>query len=68
MRPLRSLGRLFVATDNVGVDGLVWLVAAIPRGLAYGLHFLQRGALQTYALGMVLGVVVLLWLWDWIGI
>jgi NADH-quinone oxidoreductase subunit L len=66
VRPLRNLGRLLFATDNVGVDGLVWLVAAVPRGLAFGLHFLQRGALQAYAAGMVIGIAVLLLLWRWV--
>jgi NADH-quinone oxidoreductase subunit L len=65
VRPLRNLGRLLFATDNVGVDGVVWLVAAVPRGLAFGLHFLQRGALQSYAAGMVIGLAVLLLLWRW---
>ena len=66
VRPLRNLGRLLFATDNVGVDGVVWLVAAVPRGLAFGLHFLQRGALQSYAAGMVIGLAVLLLLWRWV--
>jgi len=65
VRPLRGLGRLFFATDNYALDGLLWAVAAVPRGLAFGLHFLQRGALQTYALGMLIGLVVLLLLWNW---
>jgi hypothetical protein len=51
----------------VGVDGLVALIAGVPRALAFGLHYLQRGALQAYALGMVIGVVVLLLLWNWTG-
>ena len=67
VRPLRSLGRCFFGTDNYGVDGVIWVVTAVPRGLAFGLHYLQCGALQAYALGMVVGVVVLLMLWSWIG-
>ncbi len=65
VRPLRSLGRMLFATDNHGLDGVVWLVAAVPRGLGFVLHFLQRGALQAYALSMVIGVVALLLLWRW---
>ncbi len=65
VRPLRNLGRLMFATDNVGVDGAIRLVVAVPRSLAFVLHFLQRGALQTYAAGMVVGLVVLLLLWTW---
>ncbi len=67
VRPLRNLGRLFFGTDNYGVDGIVWFVAAVPRGLAFGLHFIQRGMLQTYAVGMALGVVVLLLIWTWVS-
>jgi NADH-quinone oxidoreductase subunit L len=66
VRPLRNLGRLLFATDNVGVDGVLRLVVAIPRGLAFVLHFLQRGALQTYAAGMVVGIAVLLLFWRWV--
>jgi NADH-quinone oxidoreductase subunit L len=65
VRPLRSLGRMLFATDNHGLDGVVWLVAAVPRGLGFVLHFLQRGALQAYALSMVIGVAALLLLWRW---
>ncbi len=67
VRPLRGLARVLFGTDRVGVDGAVWLVSAVPRGLAFGLHFLQRGALQTYALSMVLGVILLLAWWNWMN-
>ena len=53
------------ATDNMGVDGAIRLVVAVPRGLAFLLSYLQRGALQTYAAGMVVGLVILLLLWNW---
>jgi NADH-quinone oxidoreductase subunit L len=68
VRPLRNLGRVFSATDDYGLDGVIWLVAAVPRSLSFLLHFLQRGALQGYALGMVVGVAVLLLLWNLIGV
>jgi len=35
------------------------------RGVGFGLKFLQRGLLQTYALSMVIGVVILLLVWQW---
>jgi NADH-quinone oxidoreductase subunit L len=63
--PLRRMGNFFFATDNNGIDGLIWLVTAIPRGAGAGLRFLQQGALQGYALGMAIGMVVLLLLWRW---
>jgi NADH-quinone oxidoreductase subunit L len=65
VRPLRGVGRVCFGTDNYGVDSVVWLVAAVPRGLAHLLHFLQRGAVQAYALSMVVGVAVLLLIWSW---
>ncbi|MCK4340887.1 MAG: NADH-quinone oxidoreductase subunit L [Phycisphaerae bacterium] len=66
VRPLRGLGRFFFGTDNYGVDGIIWFVAAVPRGAGYFLHLLQRGVLQTYALCMVIGVALLLLLWSWL--
>ncbi len=67
VRPLRGCGRVFYAMDNYGVDGIIWLVAGVPRAAGYLLHFVQRGALQTYALGMALGLAVLLLLWRWLA-
>lgn len=64
VRPLRNLGHFCFGTDSYCVEGLVWLVAAVPRGLSFGLHFLQRGVLQGYALGMVIGIAVLLVIWS----
>ena len=65
MRPLRNLGRLCWGTDNYGVDGVIWFVTAVPRGLGFALSFMQRGVLQAYALSMVICLVVLLALWSW---
>ena len=66
VRPLRGLGRVCFGTDNFGVDGLVWFVAAVPRGVGLTLRFAQRGVLQAYALSMVIGIVILLLLWRWV--
>jgi NADH-quinone oxidoreductase subunit L len=66
VRPLRNLGRFFFATDNNGIDGIIWFVCAVPRGLGAGLRLLQLGALQGYALGMVIGVTALLLIWRWL--
>jgi NADH-quinone oxidoreductase subunit L len=66
VRPLRGLGKVFFGTDNYGIDGLIWFVTAIPRALGGTLRFLQHGALQGYALGMAIGLVVLLILWRWL--
>jgi len=66
VRPARRLGSLFFATDNNGIDGVIWFVTAVPRGLGAGLRFLQAGVLHGYALGMVIGVAALLLIWGWI--
>ncbi len=63
VRPLRGLGHFFYGVDRYGVDGVLWLIAAVPRGLSLGLSFLQRGALQGYALSMVVGLAVILLVW-----
>ncbi|MBK9119457.1 MAG: NADH-quinone oxidoreductase subunit L [Phycisphaerales bacterium] len=64
VRPLRGLGKVLFGVDRLGVDGAVHFVAAVPRGLAFVLQMFQRGVLQSYALSMVLGLVVLLVLWT----
>ena len=66
VRPLHSLGEFFFATDRYGVDGLIWFVTAVPRGLGAGLRLVQGGAIQGYALGMAVGVTALLLLWRWL--
>ena len=65
VRPLRRLGEFCFATDRNGVDGLVWFASAVPRGFGFLLTLLQRGAVQTYALGMAAGVVVLMLIWRY---
>ena len=62
--PLRKLGDFFYATDRNGIDGLVWFFASIPRGLSWLLRTTQQGALQGYALSMVLGMAALLIIWS----
>ena len=67
VEPLRALGRVCVGIDRIGIDGVVWSVAGVPRALGAGLRLLQRGVLQAYALGIALGVVGLLLLWQWLA-
>ena len=64
VRPLRGIGHACFGTDNYGVDGLVWFVSAVPRGLGMTFRLGQRGIMQGYALSMILGVAVLLLLWK----
>jgi len=67
VRPLRNVAYALFAVDRGGGDGAVNAVGALPRGLAFLLSFLQRGAVQAYALGMVVGVIALLLVWNWLG-
>lgn len=59
--PTRATGRLCVALDDYVVDGLIWVVTAIPRGFGYLCRVVQSGMLQGYALSIVAGIAVILW-------
>jgi NADH-quinone oxidoreductase subunit L len=59
VRPLRRLGDICFGLDNYLVDGLIWLVTAVPQLIAHVLRTMQRGAMQGYALGMVAGLVII---------
>ncbi len=61
VRPLRTLGRICVGLDNYLVDGLIFVITWIPRGLGYALSLLQRGPVQGYGLTMALGLVLIIW-------
>jgi len=61
VRPLRRLAGFCYGWDRIVINGLLWLIAALPRALGFGLRSYQRGALQGYALGMTAGLLVLLW-------
>ena len=61
IRPLRGLGRLFWRFDDYGIDGIIWVVTAIPRGTAWVLQqTFQRGALQGYALSGAVAIAIIL--------
>ncbi len=60
VEPLKRAGRFCVGVDNFVIDGIVWFVTAVPRGLGWGLRGLQQGALQGYAASMVVGLALLL--------
>ncbi len=59
VEPARGTGRLCVGADDYVVDGLVWTIAAVPRGLGYLLRVFQSGLLQGYALTMVAGAAII---------
>jgi hypothetical protein len=60
VRRLRRLGQLFDVVDRLLIDGLVWLVTAVPRLLGLTLQGLQRGSLQGYGVTMAAGFALLL--------
>ncbi len=67
VRPLRRLGQVLFAIDRNAIDGAVWFVSAVPRGTGAMLRLMQGGVMQAYALGMVLGLTVLLLAWGWLA-
>jgi len=66
VEPARTGGKVCVGLDDYFIDGLLWVITAVPRGLGYLLRVLQGGMLQGYALSMMVGaaVIVLLVLWN----
>jgi len=62
VRPLRRGGLLCFGIDEYVVDGILWGITLIPRGLAFVLRSLQGGALQGYALTMAAGLAIIVWL------
>ena len=63
VEPLRASGRLFFEIDQKVIDGLVWLIGFAPQGTGFTLKLAtQRGQMQGYALTMLLGIVLILWM------
>jgi len=65
VEPARRTGRICVGLDDYFVDSLIWLVTAIPRGVAFLLRTLQSGMLQGYGLSMVAGIAIIVVLVFW---
>ncbi len=63
VRPLRRFGEFCHDIDRFFINGILWLVAAVPRAIGFGLRGWQHGAMQGYALAMVIGLMVLI-LWT----
>ena len=62
VRPLWLLGRAAVAIDRFVIDGLIWVITAVPRLSGIILRTTQSGRLASYATAMVIGIVLLI-LW-----
>jgi NADH-quinone oxidoreductase subunit L len=60
VKPLRFLGKALFVVDRFVIDGLVYLAGFTPwAGGATLRAATQRGALQGYALGMLLGIAAI---------
>jgi NADH-quinone oxidoreductase subunit L len=60
--PLRRFGHFCHGVDRYFINGLLWLIAAVPRAIGFGLKGWQHGAMQGYALAMVVGLLlIILW-------
>ena len=57
--PARQTGRVCVGLDDYLIDGLLWLITAIPRAIGYLARTYQSGVLQGYALTMVVGIAII---------
>jgi NADH-quinone oxidoreductase subunit L len=63
--PLRTAGVTFFNIDRFVIDGILWLITAVPRSMGFLLRGLQNGAIQNYGVTMTAGlvvVVVIVWL------
>ncbi|MFH1419367.1 MAG: NADH-quinone oxidoreductase subunit L [Planctomycetota bacterium] len=61
VRPLRRLGDFCHDVDRYFINGILWLIAAVPRAIGFGLKGWQQGAMQGYALGMAVGLLLIIW-------
>ncbi len=59
VEPARQTGRVCVGLDDYLIDGLLWLITAIPRAVGYLARTYQSGMLQGYALTMVVGIAII---------
>jgi NADH-quinone oxidoreductase subunit L len=58
--PVAAFARLCYRIDQGVIDGLVNLCGLVPRLMGAALRPLQNGLVQSYALGMLLGLLALL--------
>ncbi|MCG8409376.1 MAG: NADH-quinone oxidoreductase subunit L [Phycisphaerales bacterium] len=62
VRPLRRFGDFCHGVDRFVINGILWIVAGVPKAIGFGLKgWQQQGALQGYALGMLIGLLVIVW-------
>ncbi len=59
VRPLHAAGVLCWRIDDFVIDGILWLITAVPRLFGFICRSLQQGALQGYGLSMVAGLAII---------
>ncbi|HPF38260.1 MAG TPA: NADH-quinone oxidoreductase subunit L [Phycisphaerae bacterium] len=62
VQPLRRLGRFCFGVDRNFINAILYVLGNIPRAIGFGLRSGQQGAMQGYALGMIIGIVALIWI------
>jgi NADH-quinone oxidoreductase subunit L len=60
VRPLRQSGRFCFGLDEYVVDGLIFLVTAVPRLMGYIMRGFQTGSMQGYGLTMAVGMGIII--------
>lgn len=63
---LRLIARISTWCDRWIIDGLIHTVAGVNVGLSHVLRIMQNGQIQAYALAVLIGVNILLFLVWWI--
>jgi NADH-quinone oxidoreductase subunit L len=65
VEPSKKTGRFCVGVDDYLIDGLIWLVTAVPRAFGLILRGMHGGAIQSYGLSMVAGLTIIVLLVFW---
>ena len=65
--PLRKSGTFLYGVDRFVVDGLVFAVTAVPRGIGFVLRALQNGGMQNYGVSMTAGMIIVVLMTWWIS-
>ena len=58
VQPLRGFGRVCYGVDRYFINGIIWVVTGVPRGIGFALRGWHQGAMQGYALGLVIGLLI----------
>ncbi len=58
VRPAWRIGRICYGVDRYVINGLLAVIAGVPKLMGFILKGFQRGAMHGYALGMALGLLV----------